>query len=125
MKRAILSLGPLFFLCGLAFGQFGAADVHISPPDTTESGGFLPHGRMEFRGTTLLKLIGVAYSVRTDRIAGGPSWLDTDRFDVVAKAASSASEIAMRNMLKTLLAERFGLSIHEEESQCRSSPWCW
>jgi uncharacterized protein (TIGR03435 family) len=115
MRRAFQTLGPLFILCGLAFGQFEAADIHVSPPDTTESGGFLPNGRLEFRGTTLLRLISLAYSVPNDRVTGGPSWLDSDRFDVVAKAGSAAPEIAMRNLMKTLLAERFGLSVREEE----------
>src|SRR5207247_1477569 len=72
-------------------------------------------GRAEFRATTLLRLIGLAYSVPADRVVGGPNWLDTDLFDVVAKAKGAASQIAMRTMLQGLLAERFGLSIQNQE----------
>ena len=84
-------------------------------PAPTRSGGLLPGGRVEFRATTLLGLIAFAWSVRPEAIAGGPPWLDTDTFDVVAKAPASASEIALRNMLRNLLADRFGLSIQTEE----------
>src|SRR6516225_10513883 len=94
---------------------FEAADVHVSPPNASEDAGFLPDGRIEFRSTTLLRLIAVAYSVPADRVAGGPSWLDTDRFDVVAKAPSGASQIALRNMLQNLLAERFHLAVKNED----------
>jgi uncharacterized protein (TIGR03435 family) len=122
MRHAMKLLAPAIFLCGPALGQsasgkaeFEAADVHVSPPGSTESGDFLPNGRIEFRATTLLRLITLAHSVSADRVAGGPSWLDTDRFDVVAKAPTAASQIAMRNMLKTLLADRFGLVIKQED----------
>ena len=117
MRRALFIVPVLAFACGLARGQpaFEAADVHVSPAGATESGGFLPGGRVEFRATTLLRLIGVAYSVPPDRVGGGPSWIDTDRFDVVAKAPAGASQIALRTMLQNLLSERLGLSVQSEE----------
>jgi uncharacterized protein (TIGR03435 family) len=94
---------------------FEAADVHVSPAGTTESGAFLPGGRLEFRGSTLLRLISLAYSVPADRIAGGPPWIDTDRFDVIAKAPTAASQATLRIMLQNLLAERFELSVQQQE----------
>jgi len=122
MRRTFRTLGLTVSLCGLAVGQpapktpgFEAADVHVSAAGGNQSGGFLPNGRLEFRSTTLLRLISVAYSVPVDRVAGGPNWIDADRFDVVAKAAGSASAAALRVMLQNLLAERFNLSIQREE----------
>ena len=122
MRRTFETLGSIACWCGLALGQaaptapvFEAADVHVSPDGTTESGGFLPNGRTEFRATTLLRLITLAYSVQADLVVGGPSWLDTDRFDVIAKAASSTSQLAQRTALQGLLAERFNLSIQRQE----------
>jgi uncharacterized protein (TIGR03435 family) len=117
--RRIVVLGLLGLFCAAAFGQqapvFEAADVHVSAPNGTESGGFLPNGRLEFRSTTLLRLITIAWSVQADRVAGGPSWLDTDRFDVVAKASGNASQPAMRNMLQGLLTERFEMAVQQED----------
>jgi uncharacterized protein (TIGR03435 family) len=118
MRRS-LTLGLSGLFCLPAFGQqapvFEAADVHVSAPVGTESGGFLPNGRMEFRSTSLLRLITLAYGVQAERVAGGPSWLDTDRFDVVAKVSGNASQPAMKKMLQGLLAERFELAIQQED----------
>jgi uncharacterized protein (TIGR03435 family) len=117
MRRAFIIVPVLAFACGLASGQpaFEAADVHVSPTGATESGGFLPGGRVEFRATTLLHLVAVAYSVPADRVSGGPSWIDTDRFDVVAISPPGTSQIAQRAMLRNLLADRLGLSVQSEE----------
>src|SRR5665213_556547 len=114
MRRALL------LLCGLAAAQttttvFEAADVHVSPPGAAESEAILPGGRLEFRAITMLRLINRAYSVPVDSVAGGPAWLDTDRFDVIARAPSGASEAAMQAMLQTLLIERFALEVRREE----------
>ena len=110
-------------LANAAFGQpaparlaFEKADVNLSVPGTREQGGFLPDGRFECRATTMLKLISVAYGVNEDRVAGGPGWLATDRFDIVAKASSrQASRPDVMEMLRTLLADRFGLTVEEEQ----------
>jgi uncharacterized protein (TIGR03435 family) len=117
MRALFANFTTTILVCLPAFAQpaqppqtFEAADVHVSPQGSTESGGFLPNGRLEFRSTTLLRLLATAYSVPPDRVLGGPSWLDLDRFDVVAKSASPASPAAMRVMLQALLAERFKLS---------------
>src|SRR5947209_4161197 len=122
MRRSVGPLGLAACLCGLAFSQpaaktpvFEAADVHVSPAGATQDSGFLPNGRVEFRATTLLGLIATAYSMPAEGVAGGPSWIDTDRYDVVAKASYAAPEAALRTMLQSLLAERFGLSIKRED----------
>lgn len=117
MRRSVQLTAIFALAAAVAAGQakFAAADVHASPAGTTESGGFLPNARVEFRGLTLLTLISVAYEVAEDRISGGPAWLATDRFDVLAKAPGKAPEGAMRAMLQTLIAERFDLAVKREE----------
>lgn len=47
-----------------------------------------------------------------DEIMGGPSWLDTDRWDIVAKVDSPTAAIWPR--VRTLLADRFKLVTHHE-----------
>jgi len=79
----------------------------------------LPGGR--FLGTycTLKLLIEKAWSVELWQIAGGPGWIDSDRFDIDAKAEhdftqdNDASQKTMA-MLQTLLTERFNLKVHRE-----------
>src|SRR5690348_6815095 len=102
MKRATTNLGIAIVSAVVICAQtppgtqtFEAADVHVSAPGTSESGGFLPNGRLEFRAYTLFRLITTAYDLPPDRIFGGPSWLDTDRFDVIAQAAPSTPPAAL------------------------------
>jgi uncharacterized protein (TIGR03435 family) len=73
-----------------------------------------PGGRLV--GTASLQtLILRAYGIRAYQIEGGPKWLTTDYFDIAAKAGrDTATETEMNEMLKSLLAERFGLRVHVE-----------
>src|SRR5580693_6040443 len=111
--------GVLFptLLCGLLphalFGQsrptFQIADVHASVPLRTANmqGGTLQAGRFEIRHATMLDLIKTAYGVDADTVFGGPSWLEWDRYDVVAKAPANTPAATVRLMLQALLADRF------------------
>jgi hypothetical protein len=47
-------------------------------------------GRFEVKTATLVDLIASAYGVPRDQVLGGPNWLDTDRFDVIARVAAQA-----------------------------------
>jgi len=44
----------------------------------------------------------------------GPGWLDSDRFDVVAKLPKDAGDEQLPLMLQALLRERFKLAFHKE-----------
>jgi uncharacterized protein (TIGR03435 family) len=56
----------------------------------------------------------VRVSVQGFQIAGGPDWIDKDRWDVVAKADGDASPDQLMALLQTLLADRFKLAAHRE-----------
>ncbi len=48
-------------------------------------------------------------------IEGGPNWLDSDRFDISAKADGRFSQAMMNGpMLQALLEDRFKLKLHRE-----------
>jgi uncharacterized protein (TIGR03435 family) len=81
----------------------------------------------EFRAVnvTLRALLEVAYALPETQMLGGPGWTATDKFALEAKsdpkfdqqlAALSPSEAkqAKRDMLRSLLAERFKLAAHTE-----------
>ncbi len=121
MKPALsFLLLPYLFLAQPAAPRrvFESAEVHMSAAGVREAGGFLPDGRFECQGTTLLKLIATAYNVNTDFIVGGPDWLGSDGFDITARAASRrASPEALRGMLQSLLADRLALDVHNEQKE--------
>jgi uncharacterized protein (TIGR03435 family) len=62
--------------------------------------------RVVIRSWTLADMIGAAYRVRVDQIAG-PDWIGTPRFDVQATVPDGASSDQVPEMLQVLLAERF------------------
>jgi len=124
MKQVFAQIILVIVLTALAFGQsaetlpsFEAADIHVSPkslnPQT--AGGFLRGGRYQFRNATMVDLISTAHGVETERVLGGPSWLETDRFDIIAKTPASATNDTAKLMLRSLLADRFKLVIHNED----------
>src|SRR5579872_629848 len=94
---------------------FDSADVHVSAPskNPTMRGGALRGGRFEVRTATLVDLISRAYNMESDKILGGPNWLDWDRFDVLAKAPPTTQE-NLNLMLQNLLADRFKLVVHKD-----------
>ena len=111
-------------LCGTTFGQtpndnlpkFDVADVHASPHTTQPfvRGPFYNGGRYELRFATMLDLIRTAYGTEPEKIIGGPTWVEMDRFDVFAKAPAGSTAESRRQMLQALLAERFSLKVHND-----------
>jgi uncharacterized protein (TIGR03435 family) len=97
-------------------GNFEVADIHSSPRTTQPAvrGPFFGGGRYEFRFATMLDLIRTAYSVDPEKISGGPSWLEMDRFDVFARTPGRSTNESRALMLQSLLAERFQLKTHED-----------
>ncbi|HEY1753801.1 MAG TPA: TIGR03435 family protein [Bryobacteraceae bacterium] len=138
MTRAFagITLTPLLLtalLSASAFGQptaakptFQIADVRALPQSPAQNSGIgipamvrldegvIRAGRFEIRRATMLNLIRIAYGVDPDTIVGGPAWLETDRFDVIAKAPPSTSLKTAKLMLQSLLADRFKLSLHKD-----------
>ena len=95
---------------------FEASDVHPSLhskfPGMT---GPNAHGtRYTVRDASMIDLISTAYGVDPDNILGGPAWLEIDRFDVLGKMPPDASADAQKQMLQSLLADRFKLVIHKD-----------
>jgi uncharacterized protein (TIGR03435 family) len=64
---------------------------------------------------SLQELITAAYDIDAENLAGAPKWLDADHFDIVAKSAPGTTEDALQVMLRSLLAERFKLAVHNDE----------
>ena len=73
-----------------------------------------PGGRFTATNIPVRMLIRAAYQLQDDQITG-PSWITSDRFDVVAKAElPGAPSVQLLAMLQALLADRFKLGVHRE-----------
>src|SRR4051794_33034198 len=107
---SLLAVAPAF-----AQPAFEVADVKPNRSgEARMSVDMQPGGKFTARNVPLKVLIALAYHVR--ELSGGPPWLETERFDIVAKAAeTTASQDDVRRMLRTLLSQRFGLVTHTEQ----------
>ena len=80
--------------------------------------GIHPGGRFVAPSSTVRGLISTAYGLPDIQIVGGPAWLDTDRFEVLATTTrEDVSAADARAMLRTLLADRFRLTTHLEKRE--------
>jgi uncharacterized protein (TIGR03435 family) len=66
---------------------------------------------------TLKTLLTVAYGLKGDQIVGGPGWIDTEPYDMNAKAEHASSFEELHAMLQSLLNERFKLQFHREAKE--------
>jgi len=78
-----------------------------------------PGGLFEASGPTLSFLIKFAYDLQARQIVGGPSWLDTEKYDVVGKPDKPGrpSLPQLKAMIRKLLADRFQLTVHHEKRE--------
>src|ERR1700761_1944518 len=92
--------------------RFDVASLKPSAPGVHESATvrMAPGGQRYIGENASLKLMMiVAYRVKADQISGGPSWMDSERYDMNAQAERQSSIEELHVMLKNLLADRFKL----------------
>jgi uncharacterized protein (TIGR03435 family) len=99
--------------------QFEVASIKLwSPPVTPVTRIVMPAappGSGIFnRTTTVAGLIAYAYGVQDFQLGGGEDWVRSVRYDVAARAGREASAAELREMVKTLLADRFKLRVRTE-----------
>lgn len=100
--------------------KFEVASLKASPPQPGGRGGVRPApGGERYVATNcpLKLLITVAYKVKADQVVGGPDWIDTDRFEMNAKAGRPSTIEELHSMLQDLLADRFKLQFHRETKE--------
>jgi uncharacterized protein (TIGR03435 family) len=120
MRRfAAVILAAIGLLRGQPALKFEVASIKPSQPGETRSGiRPAPGGeRYVASNVTLKLLVTVAYRIKADQVAGGPAWMDADRFDMNAKAERPSSVEELHAMLQDLLAERFELRLHRESKE--------
>jgi uncharacterized protein (TIGR03435 family) len=94
-------------------------DVTSVKPNTSgERGGSSKGepGRYVGINVTLRRVMGLAY-LPVQEFVGGPDWINSDRFDIEGKAEGRPNQEQMREMLRSLLADRFKLVVHRETRQ--------
>jgi uncharacterized protein (TIGR03435 family) len=102
MSRCLVLLALVLATVPLAAQENGRAPTFevtsvkpaaVKPGDRflSTTGVVLPGGRWSAQNTTVLQLVRTLYDVRQERVIGGPTWFDTSRFVINAKAADPAT----------------------------------
>lgn len=73
-----------------------------------------PGGGFEAVNVTLGSVIRLAYGLQDFQVVGAPEWVNSDRFDILARGPVGAVESEVPRRLRPLLAERFALTMHRE-----------
>lgn len=119
MKNALIAL----YVClpFTAATQQAAFEVASIKPSDYQGGPLRITARVgaagiDFSNVTPRMCIQRAYGVKPYQLTG-PEWISTERYMIVAKAASAVPEDKILLMLQTLLIERFKLAIHREAKE--------
>jgi len=123
-----MKIGVFLALAVCAFSQSGRPSFEVASVKPAEIdpakllagqqriGASIDAARVDLRSLTLTDLIRTAYRVKMYQISG-PEWMNTLRFDVVAKLPEGAKRAEIPEMLQTLLEQRFGLKLHHSTKE--------
>ncbi len=131
MRSALSLVAVIPCLARLAFSQAAFEVASIKPFDTTNgvmNAGVTvyPGGRLVIHALPLKTLIMTAYNAGYWQLSGGEDWMGKDVYDVEAKPAAQSGTYSLRHtrfgigdervrqMLQTLLADRFQLKVRRE-----------
>jgi uncharacterized protein (TIGR03435 family) len=120
-RRLCLLLAAFVALASVSIAQdktltFDIAAIRPSNENSL-NGGIkpLPNGNgYTARNIPVKLMISLMYRIPMRQIKGGPDWLNTERFDVDAKADNTYGVEELHTMYKNLLADRFALKFHTE-----------
>ncbi len=112
LTAAAQDASPAFDVAAIKPNRSGVAggDSYSSPSP----------GRLQISNSTLRYMIQMAYHMRPGTLFGATGWMESDRFDIEAKAPAAATFDQELTMLQALLADRFQLRFHHETRDLKS-----
>src|SRR5689334_15833220 len=116
----VLGLVALGWLGAQSNGQFGAVSIKPNKSGQSSDTNTSP-GRLSLVSVTPLSLLMRAFGVQERQIIGAPSWVSTERYDVIAVTggADRLTDKERQPFLQAMLAERFQLRFHRETRPLR------
>jgi uncharacterized protein (TIGR03435 family) len=103
--------------------EFEVATIKPTSPDQQGTNARIqPTGMVNVVGMPLKQLIQLAWDLQSDELIDAPKWTETTRFDLVARAFASTTNMdqppieidTLRQMLRAFLTERFEIKTHTE-----------
>jgi len=115
MLRLFVFLSVAGGLCAQSLA-FDAASVKPNHSGSGSSQYNTHSASLEMTNVPLATCIQAAFNLKPNQVSG-PSWLESERFDIMAKAGREVKERELMEMLQTLLADRFKLAFHRDTKQ--------
>jgi len=115
--RAVLALMAVLGLPPQAADTFDIVAIHHSQIDSVNTRiDMQKGGHLVVLNASLKTLIRNAYGILPFQLANEPKWIESDKFDINAKNATSQdiTQDSLKPLLQGLLAERFHLKVHWE-----------
>ncbi len=101
------------------FDAFEVATIKPVDPDAKAGRYIVMQGNNRFveKAYTLKLLIAAAYDLNPRTISGGPGWIESDHYDIVAVTPGEVrpTHDEQMSMLRNLLTDRFKLTFHREQ----------
>ncbi len=101
--------------------SFEVATIKPVPIDAKAGRYIIMQGTHRFveKDYTLKLLIAAAYNLNPRAISGGPDWIESDHYDILAVTPGELrpTHDQQMSMLRTLLADRFQLTFHREQKE--------
>jgi uncharacterized protein (TIGR03435 family) len=124
-----LRVAWLLLACPAAFSAvsaqqpaFAVASIHPSASEVKfehDGNTETTPGTVRMQDVSVETCIKWAYGVQYSQISG-PAWIDSDKFDITAKADDPATEDQMKLMMQALLTDRFKLRFHRESKELKA-----
>ena len=88
----------------------------LAPTTSGTSVDLFEGGRIKITNEPVKLLIRMAFQLQNAQIAGGPGWMDNDRYDIEAKTGlpGKLKPDQISVLMQNLLADRFHLQYHRE-----------
>jgi uncharacterized protein (TIGR03435 family) len=114
----VLLLGTLIAVHAIGNAQlptFASATIRLNSSESASGGVQLqPGGVLTVTNTAPRDMIRFVFNLPASAVVGGPAWLATERYDIVANANRDVTRDEAAQMLKALLVQHFKLQLREE-----------
>jgi hypothetical protein len=105
--------------------EVASVKLHVPQPGPLSTTRSAENGRINYINMTLKGCIRAAYGLQGYQISGGPDWLASERYDIMAKAAGRATEEQMMPMLQPFWRTDSGSPSGAKPEISRTTIWWW